>query len=133
MKNEMFVSLWIGNTKSEEELKNYVKFVYTDNGECLSSIFAKEFGVSSDEIDEDYLECAYYTQQSDMISTLLRGCSYEDEVIYEFNTKFGDNLSLMYNSVILIYDYQHKKNNVMIANNRIRFKYIGCVKISYNF
>ncbi len=132
MKNEKFVSLWVGNTKSEEELKNYVKLVYTDNGECLSSSFAREFRVNLDEIDEDYIECAHYTQQSDMISILLKGCSYEDEVVRKFNAKFGNNLNSMYNSVILIYDYKHIKTTRLFLK-RMRFKYIGFVKIGYDF
>lgn len=131
MKNEMFVSLWMGNTESEENLKDYVSLVYTDNGEYLSSIFVKEFRINPDEIDEDYLECAYYEQKFNTISTLLRGCSYEDEVVNEFKSRFGDNLNYMYNAVVLVYDYQYKKRKMLISNNS-KFKYIGCVKIEYN-
>lgn len=130
MKNEMFVSLWVGNTESEEELKNYVKLVYSDDGEYLSSIFTKEFGVNPDEIDEDYLECAFYAQQYGELSILLRGCSYEDEVILEFNKKNKDKLNCKYNSVIILYNYKYKKR--IVCSNK-HFKYIGCVKISYFF
>lgn len=131
MKNEMFVSLWVGNTESEERLKDYVSLVYTDNGEYLSSIFVKEFRINPDEIDEDYLECAYYEQKSNTISTLLRGCSYEDEVANEFKSRFGDDLNCMYNSVIIAYDYRYKKRMILISN-KSNFKYIGCIKIEYN-
>lgn len=129
MLHEMFVSLWIGNTKSDKELWDYVRLDYTDDGKEIVSDFIREFDVNSDEFDEDYIESVRYPQQSNLISELLIGCSYENEVISGFVSQFGDKLESMHNSVILLYNYQHIPNNSTISNDCCRFMYIGSVKI----
>ena len=41
MEKEGYVSLWIGNIKSDDELMAYVELEYTDDGDCIPSKFLK--------------------------------------------------------------------------------------------
>ena len=128
MKKEMYVSLWLGNRKSEEDLENYVGFDYSDD--VTASEFSKDFDVNPDEIDEDFFESAYLPESSGIISILLMGCSYEKEVIGEFERKIGDKLPSAYNSVILVYDYQYTRK-IPAHSPKSHFEFIDYVKISY--
>ena len=52
MEREGYVSLWIGNSKSDEELLEYVELVYTDDGDWLPSQFLQDFNIDINDFDE---------------------------------------------------------------------------------
>lgn len=50
MEKEGYVSLWIGNIKSDDELMAYVELEYTDDGDCIPSKFLKDFSIDIDDL-----------------------------------------------------------------------------------
>ena len=48
MEREGYVSLWIGNIKSDDELIAYVELEYTDDGDCIPSKFLKDFSMNAE-------------------------------------------------------------------------------------
>ncbi len=128
---ETFVSLWLGNSESEEELENYTEFDYSCD-DVTTSALIQDFDIDADEIDEDSFESVYLPESSGIISVLLRGCSYEEAVVKEFQRKIGDKLHSVYNSVILVYDYQYDRKIPASAGEKNQFQFMGCVKIHYN-
>ncbi|MGD6842164.1 immunity 22 family protein [Bacillus infantis] len=49
-----YVSMWIGNFGSKEELMNYTNIEYTEDGDSISSVFEKDFNL--DYYDRDLVE-----------------------------------------------------------------------------
>ena len=81
MEKEGYVSLWIGNSKSDEELLEYVELVYTDDGDWLPSQFLQDFNIDIDDFDEDCIERVCREKEANLISELISGCSYGDIII----------------------------------------------------
>ena len=81
MEKEGYVSLWIGNIKSDDELMAYVELEYTDDGDCIPSKFLKDFSIDIDDIDEDFIERVCHENKVSSISELISGCSYEEIIL----------------------------------------------------
>ena len=45
MQKEGFVSFWVGNIKSSEELDNLLEISYTEDGDFIPSLFARSFDI----------------------------------------------------------------------------------------
>lgn len=128
MEREGYVSLWIGNTKSEDELLEYVELVYTDDGDCLPSQFLKDFNIDIDDFDDDYIERVCLEQNVSSITELISGCSYEDIVIPKYE-KLTDCVSIVKcNAGILLYNFQYDGNVKSVNNKDYAFKFIGSVE-----
>ena len=119
-----YVSLWIGSKFSNsEELEKYLLVAYTEDGDAILSQFEKDFKV--DYFDEDFSEAHYANQDMRKLSHLLKGCLYDDVVIPNFVEKYGEYLPDGFNSMILIYDFQHNKK----SDNEINgVKYLGSIR-----
>lgn len=123
MKQIGYVSLWIGKFSTSEELEKYLLVAYTEDGDAIPSQFEKDFKV--DYFDEDFSEAHYANQDMRKLSHLLKGCSYDDVVIPNFVEKYGEYLPDGFNSMILIYDFQHNKK----SDNEINgVKYLGSIR-----
>ena len=48
-----YVSLWVGNIKSEDELSKYVELIYTENCDWIQWLFAQQH-VSLDDAVKDF-------------------------------------------------------------------------------
>jgi len=118
-----YVSLWIGKFSTSEELEKYLLVAYTEDGDAIPSQFEQDFKV--DYYDEDFSEAHYANQDMRKLSHLLEGCSYDDVVIPNFVEKYREYLPDGFNSMILIYDFQHNKK----SDNEINgVKYLGSIR-----
>ncbi|GAA0086286.1 immunity 22 family protein [Clostridium sp. CTA-7] len=127
MERKGYVSLWIGNIKSDDELLEYVELVYTDDGDCLPSQFSKDFNIDIDDFDDDYTEKVCLEQNVTSITELISGCSYDDIVIPKYE-KITDGVSIAKcNAGILLYNFQYDENVKSVNNKDYEFKFIGLV------
>ncbi len=101
------VSVWIGNTDSEEKLEAYTEPVYSEDGADISAPFLEDFGIDQDDFDEDFFECAMHAAPTDSLAVLLAGCSYDDTVIPAMQAQTGDKLPFPCNAMILLYDFAY--------------------------
>ncbi|SHJ56724.1 Immunity protein 22 [Clostridium amylolyticum] len=128
MEREGYVSLWIGNIKTDDELLEYVELVYTDAGDWLPSQFLKDFNIDIDDFDDDCIERVCLEQNVTSITELISGCSYEDIVIPRYE-KITDGVSIVKcNSGILLYNFQYDGNVKSINNKDYEFKFISSVE-----
>lgn len=128
MEKQGYVSLWIGNSKSDEELLEYVELIYTDDGYYLQSQFLQDFNIDIDDFDEDCIERVCLEKDVNSIIELISGCSYEDIVIPKYE-KMVDELSLVkFNAGILLYNFQYDGNVGSVNNKDYEFKFIGSVE-----
>ena len=129
MKKQMYVSLWLGNIESRDALEEYTELDYSLEDAPLASPFTEEFGIDTDDIDEDFVERAFSNVSANNLSHHLSCCSYEDAVIPAFQKLLGEYLPKEYNAMILVYDYQYDAANAP-ANSA--FDFIDSVQIGYD-
>jgi len=107
MKND--VSLWLGNFSDFDEVENYTKVMYNDDGDSIPSIFEKEFKLGY--YDRSLIEKDWIPEAEDDIKELLVDFSYDDQLIKQFN---DIQLNSMYNTIILIYNYNYEKDGLAV-------------------
>ncbi|MBL3641727.1 immunity 22 family protein [Bacillus sp. RHFB] len=112
MVKQGMVSIWLGNIKNENSIEEYVDLKYDEDGESVPSKFFIDFNIDMDETDVDFIEKAVLKENSNNISVMLEGCSYEEIMIPKIIKHF--NLTKSYNAVILIYklEYYNKINSI---------------------
>ncbi|CAH0270827.1 hypothetical protein SRABI96_03687 [Peribacillus sp. Bi96] len=112
MEKQGMASIWFGNIKKENSIEEYVDLKYDEDGESVPSKFFIDFNIDMDETDVDFIEKAELKENSNNISVMLEGCSYEEIMIPKINEHF--NLTKSYNAVILIYnfEYDNKINSI---------------------
>lgn len=112
MEKQGMASIWFGNIKKENSIEEYVDLKYDEDGESIPSKFFIDFNIDMDETDVDFIEKAVLKENSNNISVMLEGCSYEEIMIPKINKHF--NLTKSYNAVILIYnfEYDNKINSI---------------------
>ncbi|MFJ5965375.1 immunity 22 family protein [Bacillus sp. NPDC093026] len=107
MKND--VSLWLGNFSNFDEVENYTKVMYNDDGDSIPSIFEKEFKLGY--YDRSLIEKDWIPEAEDDVKELLVDFSYDDQLIKQFN---DIKLNSKYNTIILIYNYNYEKDGLAV-------------------
>ena len=79
METDNTVSIWIGNFKNLTELENYIDLTYDEEGEIVVSDFFNDFKIDINDIDEDLIEKAVLSNETNDISIILRTASYEEQ------------------------------------------------------
>lgn len=103
------VSIWLGHFESQEDLQDYTKENYTENGD-LTCTFYTDFGIKY--IDNQFREVAF----SEPITVeLIEQASYSES----FMDSIEDGELSNYNSIILCYDYDYDGN--VQTKNRVTF------------
>ncbi|MCH5138498.1 immunity 22 family protein [Clostridiaceae bacterium UIB06] len=128
MEKEGYVSLWIGNIKSDRALSEYVELIYTDDGDCVPSLFLQDFNIDIDDFDEDFIERICTDKQANSITGLISGCSYEDVVIPKFEKLSSIVMPSRINAGILLYNFQYDGSIRDINKNGYEFKFVGSVE-----
>ncbi|PWK14251.1 immunity 22 family protein [Tumebacillus permanentifrigoris] len=105
MQKEGFVSLWVGNIKTSEELDNLLRISYTEDGDLIQSIFASKFHI--ERYDDAFREAELYDDTDNSLSRLLEGFSYDDVIVPKFASLLGEQLNKRYNAAILLYNFQY--------------------------
>lgn len=130
MEKEGYVSLWIGNIRSDEQLAAYVEVGYTEDGDCTPSQFLKDFQINTYDFDEDFIERICNEIETQSIGELILGCSYEEEIIPQYE-KLVNGVSLeKFNAGILLYNFQYDGRVDSINGKGYEFKFVGSVKYS---
>lgn len=128
MEKEGVVSLWIGNTKSNKFLNDYMEMKYTEEGEWEPSEFLNDFNIDMDDVEEDFIEKVRYEEVSDDLECLLSGCSYEDVVIPNIKKNVGNIGLENINTVILVYNLEYFGDKVTVNNDTYSMEYICTVE-----
>lgn len=126
MEQEGFVSLWVGNVQSSEEMDRLLTVSYSDEGDFIPSIFAKHFEVRR--YDDAVREAEYYEEASNDLNQLLEGFSYDDEITPKFNTLVQEELPNDINAVILLYNFKYTGEIVEATIQSNYLRYFGTVE-----
>ena len=98
-----------------------------DNEDLIKSDFLKDFGINLFDYDEDFVDCIYKEQPTNLFSLLLKNCSYSEQVIPNFIQQYS-TLDMECNSAILIYEYKY--NPINKKNPNALVSYIGTITIN---
>ncbi|NMO94996.1 immunity 22 family protein [Paenibacillus lemnae] len=121
MEKEGFVSLWVGDVQSSEELDRILVVSYSDEGDFIPSIFAKHFEIHR--YDDAVREAEYYEEASNDLNQLLEGFSYDDKIVPSYNKLVQEELPDDINTVVLLYNFKYTGEIVeaTIQSNYLRF------------
>ncbi len=127
MREDGFVTLWLGESSSAAALEEYVRLDYSDDGDLLPSRLMRDFNIPS--YDEDFREAEHLTQPGRRIHALLEGFSYEEVIAERFAHICGDAVDFDANTVILLYNYRVQHPLVAVAESKeIRLQLMGAVE-----
>jgi len=98
------VTVFLGNFESEEELQNYVKFVYDEEGDATSE-FCRQADVKWS--DEDLMEAFMFSKEQPFEQIMM--ASYSDTFQPSLQKQLPPTLLSKFNSVILLYNCNHVK------------------------
>lgn len=112
------VSLWLGNCKNENFLRQYVDIKFDETGERIPSTFMNDFKIDFTEYNQDLVECTFIHPPTSSLSKLLRNASYSDTIIDELVDLYGPHLSEQYNVAIRLYDFEYPETveHLMVKN-----------------
>ena len=122
MREKGSVSLWLGQASTFDALEHYVQFEYSDDGDLLSPPFMLDF--SLDRWDEDFREAGVLERPSSVIKDILRGCSYEGQIVPQFERLCGETIGFDANAVVLLYDYCYS-GYIREATGPFRLRFMG--------
>lgn len=105
MEREGYVSLWVGNFSSKEEMENYLHISYDEDGDAIPSRFEEDFDI--DYYDLDFREAEFYPTEVISMQELLKFCSYDEMIIPKFIDTIGEQLHQSVNSMILLYEFNY--------------------------
>ncbi|MBS6599846.1 MAG: immunity 22 family protein [Clostridium sp.] len=125
MQKEGRVSLWLGNFNNEKTFREFMEIKYTDDGDSIPSKLKKQFKI--DYYDIDFSEIDYMEERSNDLEVLLKGFSNDYEIIPKLNEKYNGGI---YNSIVLLYDFEYDSNEENYKHNNNTLDFIGCVEYS---
>jgi len=107
MENPGVMSLWIGNFRTKQSLKEYVEIKFDEVGDRTQSKFMRDFNLDFIDYNQDLLESTLIEDSTTSLTTLLSGSSYETEILSQFAEHYGEELPEIYDSVIRLYDFEY--------------------------
>ncbi|WP_369355838.1 immunity 22 family protein [Lysinibacillus capsici] len=153
-----YVSIWVGNFTSEEQLHTYLPTVYQgedETDEAFSQKLAKlflpenqhrtceeEFKALYDEFynqfeydfgltfDEDFCEALFYEAASNQLKQLL--CdefSYSQQFKHQVLAKMGNELQKAYNAIILLYDMKYEGHIQSVSHEAFHIDFVCSIKL----
>lgn len=128
MEKQGYVSLWVGNCKSNKDLDNYVEILYTEDGDCIPSQFLNDFKIDMIEFNEDFIEVDCGESTKTELKEILEDFSYDNVIIPRFCDLNGTSVTQEINSVILLYNFKYCEAIKEVNNEKIEFKYLGTVQ-----
>ena len=103
MENPGVMSLWIGNFRTKQNLKEYVEIKFDEVGDRIPSQFMRDFHLDFIEYNQDLLESTFIEDCTTSLALLLRGSSYEADILPQFVEQLPEG----YNSAIRLYDFEY--------------------------
>ncbi|PEN42770.1 immunity 22 family protein [Bacillus wiedmannii] len=107
MENPGVMSLWIGNFRTKQSLKEYVEIKFDEVGDRTQSKFMRDFNLDFIDYNQDLLESTLIDDSTTSLTTFLSGSSYETEILSQFVEHYGEELPEIYDSVIRLYDFEY--------------------------
>lgn len=126
MQRQGFVSLWIGTTKSEKDLNDFLKITYNEDGDYVRPPFAKGFGIRR--FDDDFREAKYYEKSLNNLDEISTEFSYFNIIMPKFKQIINKDFLQHFNAVIFLYNFEYEGSEKHYSDGINSFNYIGTVE-----
>lgn len=126
MEKQGYVSLWIGHIRDEMKMQRYTELIYTDE-DCLPSPFLADFHIAMYDYDEDFLEAIAHDREHGCLQSLIEGCSYDEDIIPQFEKLFETTLDEKTNAAILVYNFRYDGRVEEVVHRDCAFQFVGSV------
>jgi hypothetical protein len=123
MNQEGFVSLWMGTAPFFEALIEYALLRYDEDCAIVPSQFMIDFRL--DPWDENFREADFVEDHWTSVASALQGCSWDDQVIPQFEKQIGKTLDFPVNAMILLFDYNHQRETKEASSGGISMRFMG--------
>ncbi|GKX32065.1 hypothetical protein SH1V18_45450 [Vallitalea longa] len=123
--NEKNISLWIGTFKDKNIMKEYFTVGHSKDGDRVNSLFEDAFLLK--DVNDYFREIAFYDDIKKSIELLIKGCSYEEQVIPKFMANVKGAEDYEGNTVALLYNYKFNGSKVLDEGGGYSIMYIGTV------
>ncbi|WP_052299334.1 immunity 22 family protein [Rubinisphaera brasiliensis] len=127
MREEGWVSLWLGIAPDADALNEYIGLSYDDDGELIASSFMLDFSLLR--WDEDFREAGRLEAASPSVAEVLSGFSYDSRLIEQYQQQLGRTLPAEVNAVVLLYNYRHQPTAVPQASGGVQLQFVGTAKL----
>jgi len=125
MIKEGTVSLWLGNVDTEENFDTMVETDYNEDGDFVPSKFDNLYQI--DYYNESTKEVHFANESVDSLEKLLEGFSYDETIIPQFAKFDFKKVFTDYNSIVLLYDFEHTQEVKIVSEQGFYFEFIGFV------
>jgi len=123
MEQEGTVSIWVGHASSKDTWRTAITIDSYDD-ENWGSPFTRAFGI--DDYDEDFQEAHFHPRSHNQLGLLLRGASYDDQVI-EQAEKLNYRVDADTNCVMLLYNFNYQGSKHEWKNDGVSLRFVGTV------
>lgn len=128
MREDNFVTLWVGRARSAEALEQYVRLQYNEDGDLVPSQLMQDFSIPS--YDENFREAERLSEPQRNLEALLRGFSYDSQLIEKFRAICGETINYDANAVVLLYNFHVKRPQVVrFEGEDVELQWMGTTKI----
>jgi hypothetical protein len=123
MRQDGFVSLWIGKASTAAELDEYIRLGYTDDGELRPSQFMLDFALP--QWDESCREAEFYEKDTTTVRDILSGFSYDGQIIPQFERMVAPELPMAANAAVLLYNFNHQPASATASDGLVSLHFVG--------
>lgn len=124
MEEQGAVSVWIGSAESLSDWERATETSVSAEGDFQGSQFSRGFGVGRYEID--FQEAQYYSRGRKRVSLLLRGVSYDDQVIPAVE-RLDHRVTETDNCFVLLYNYRYVGDTKEWQGSGVKLRFVGTV------
>lgn len=119
------VSVWIGSAESDAAFAEAVEISFSASGDLLGSAFSRAFDIGH--FDSDFQEAQYYARGRGSVRLLLRGVSYDDQVVPAVE-KLDHGVTRSDNCFVLLYNYRYSGQKTEWEGDGVQLRFIGTVE-----
>lgn len=124
MQEDGVVSVWIGTADSRATWDWVIDTSSSEDGRSLGSEFCRGFDIAH--CDDDYREAQFHQRGRSNLEMLLRGVSYDDQVIPAVE-RLEHGVTDADNCFILLYNYRHVGRKTEWDGHGVRLRFVGTV------
>jgi hypothetical protein len=128
MEEEGAVSVWFGTADTDEAWSDFITMTPSQDDDDWLSRFAEEFRI---EHYDDDLQEAFRAPRNQPLRTLMRGISYESQIVPQIEALdhgVGDDTD---NAFILLHDFRFEEDVRSCDHNGVRLRFVGVVQYEH--
>ncbi len=126
MREDGYVSIWLGVAPSMDALEKFVALTYNEDGELVPSQFMVQFGLPR--WNEACREAECFEAFTDSLIEVLTGFSYDSQLVEQLQTSLEKSIRSPVNAAVLLYNYNFQNPRVIESHGALQLRFFGVCK-----